>query len=276
MEWLTIEKYVLGIDAAWTVKNPSGVALLKWVPNSKPELVRAGRSYDEFCNIGKPDWQNSIGESKHNPDFLKTIECCLKKVDLVALDMPLSSQEITGRRNADNVISREYGNRKVSTHSPSNDRPGEISTDIFKLLTKNGFSWACGHIKTPAFIEVFPHVAIIELFGYDQRFPYKVQKRAKYWPNDKSEERSRKIICKLNELRNKITSVATGIEQFLPQLEPTKSYSTKCLKGYEDLLDAILSALVGCNFLEGKAEPKPPGDETGVIWVPKNRTIANP
>jgi hypothetical protein len=37
---VTIEKYVLGIDAAWTVKNPSCVALLKWFPNSKPELVR--------------------------------------------------------------------------------------------------------------------------------------------------------------------------------------------------------------------------------------------
>jgi hypothetical protein len=116
---VTIEKYVLGIDAAWTVKNPSGVALLKWFPNSKPELVRAGRSYDEFCNIGKADWQNSIGDSKH---------------------------------------------------SPSSDRPGDISTNIFKLLTENGFSWACGHITTPAFIEVFPHVAIIELFDYDQRY----------------------------------------------------------------------------------------------------------
>jgi len=36
----TIQKYVLGIDAAWTVKNHSGVALLKWFPKSKPELVR--------------------------------------------------------------------------------------------------------------------------------------------------------------------------------------------------------------------------------------------
>jgi len=273
----TIEKYVLGIDAAWTVKNPSGVALLKWFPKSKPELVRAGRSYDEFCNIGKADWQNSIGDSKHNLDFLKIIECCHEKVDLVAFDMPLSPQKITGRRKADDVISREYGNRKVSTHSPSSNRPGDISNNIFKLLTENGFSWACGHIKTPAFIEVFPHVAIIELFDYDKRFPYKVQKRAKYWPKDSCEERSRKIICKLNELRNKIASEATGIEQFLPQLEPTKYYSIKFLKGYEDLLDAVLCALVGCNFLEGKAEPKPPDDLTGVIWVPKkSKEFANP
>jgi hypothetical protein len=51
-------------------------------------------------------------------------------------------------------------------------------------------------------------------------------------------------------------------------MEPTNYYSIKYLKGYEDLLDAVLSALVGCNFLEEKAEPF--GDQTGVIWVPKS------
>lgn len=272
-----IEKYVLGVDAAWTDKNPSGVALLKWVPNSKPELVRAGRSYDEFYNDGKPVWQNPIEGSK--PNFSKIIECCPDKVDLVALDMPLSPQGITGRREADNAISREYGNRQVSTHSPSSERPGFIATEIFKQLITERFKWANNKcIQTPAFIEVFPHIAIIELFGgddecFNKRFQYKVQKRAKYWPGALKDERSRKIICNLNKLRNKIASVVTGIEQFLPQLEPTRSYSTKCLKGYEDLLDAMLCALVGCNFLEGKAEPKPPDDQTGVIWVPKNRIL---
>lgn len=265
-----MEKYVLGVDAAWTDKNPSGVALLKWVPNSKPELVRAGRSYDEFFNVGKPDWQNRVEGSK--PNFSKIIECCPKMVDLVALDMPLSPQGITGRREADNAISREYGNRKVSTHTPSRNRPGELAKIIFNQLTENSFSWACGHIKTPAFIEVYPHVAIIELFGgddecFNKRFQYKVQKIAKYWPCASKDERSRKIICNLNKLRNKIASVTTGIEQILPQLEPTSSYSINCLKGYEDLLDAVLSALVGCNFLEEKSEPF--GDQIGVIWVPK-------
>jgi len=43
------------------------------------------------------------------------------------------------------------------------------------------------------------------------------------------------------------------------------------------LLDAVLCALVGCNFLEGKDEPKPPDDLKGVIWVPKKlKEFANP
>ena len=73
----------------------------------------------------------------------------------------------------------------------------------------------------------------------------------------------------MNELRDKIASVVIGVGQFLPQLEPTRNYEFKCLKGYEDLLDATLSALVACNFLEGKDKVKAFGDQTGGIWVPK-------
>ncbi|MFZ3059009.1 MAG: DUF429 domain-containing protein [Candidatus Methanoperedens sp.] len=260
-----MEKYILGVDAAWSDKNPSGVALLKWSHNSVPELIKAGRSYDEFCDSEKIVWQNRVNGSI--PKFSNIIKCC-PRVDLVALDIPLSPSPITHRRKADQDISHEYGKKKASTHSPSPERPGVIAINIFKQLIELDFTWATDYMQTPAFIEVYPHVAIIELFGCEERFQYKVQKKAKYWPGDSPEKRSRKIICNLNELRNKIASVVTGIEQFLPQLEPTNYYSIKCLKGYEDLLDAVLSALVGCNFLEEKAEPF--GDQTGVIWVPKS------
>lgn len=267
-----MEKSVLGVDPAWSIKNPSGVVLLEYSPNSKPELVRAGRSYDEFCNDGRPVWENRVEGS--TPNFSRIIECCQEKVDLVALDMPLSPMGINGRREADNAISREYSKRKVSTHSPSRTRSGEVAEIIFNQLTENGFNWANEYKKNPAFIEVYPHVAIIELFGGDnecfsERFQYKVQKRADYWPDALKEERNFKIISNLNTLRNKIASVVTGIENFVPHLEPNDAYTINCLKGYEDLLDALLSALVGCNYLDRKAVPKPLGDQTGAIWVPK-------
>lgn len=101
--------------------------------------------------------------------------------------LPLSPQVITGRREADNAISREYGNRKASTHTPSGNRFGELAKIIWHQLTENGFSWASEYKKNPAFIEVYTHVAIIELFGYEERFQYKVQKKAKYWPGDSPE-----------------------------------------------------------------------------------------
>jgi predicted RNase H-like nuclease len=43
-----LDKYVLGIDAAWTEKQPSGIAVLKYNKDSKHELVKLSRSYNEF------------------------------------------------------------------------------------------------------------------------------------------------------------------------------------------------------------------------------------
>lgn len=231
-----MEKYVLGVDPAWSIKNPSGIVLLEYAPNSKPELLRAGRSYDEFCKGGKPIWKNRVEGSM--PNFSKIVESCRQKVDLIALDIPLSPQGITGRREADNAISREYGKKKVSTHSPSRNRPGELAEIIFNQLTENGFGWENEYKKTPAFIEVYPHVAIIEFFDCKERFQYKVQKTKDYWPNTSLNERLNNIISNLNILRNKIASVVSGIENFVPNLEPNDAYTINGLKGYEDLLDA--------------------------------------
>ena len=98
---------------------------------------------------------------------------------------------------------------------------------------------------------------------------YKVKKTTDYWPNTSLNERLNNIISNLNILRNKIASVVSGIENFVPNLEPNDAYTINGLKGYEDLLDALLSAMVGCNYLDKKAVPKPLGDQTGAIWVPK-------
>lgn len=261
-----VEKYVLGVDAAWTSQKPSGVALLKWAPDSKPVLVRIGRSYDEFC-CGEIVWENTVKGS--TPNFSRIVESCLQgnlTIDVVALDIPLSPLPINGRREADRAISRKYGRYGASTRSPSPKRPGGISVIIFKQLSDLGFTWANEDIETPAFIEVYPHVAIIELFGCDYRFPYKVQKRSRYWPKASSKERTSNIILKLNELRNKLASAVANVEHLLPELENEKTYLIKFLKSYEDLLDVVLSALVGCYFLDKRAIAF--GDNTGVIWVP--------
>ena len=44
---------VLGIDAAWTTKNPSGVALVAETSNGW-ELIRVAGSYSEFVNPENP------------------------------------------------------------------------------------------------------------------------------------------------------------------------------------------------------------------------------
>ncbi|WP_425800804.1 DUF429 domain-containing protein [Desulfitobacterium sp. Sab5] len=258
------DKYVLGVDAAWTHKEPSGVSLLRCLPGSLPELERAGRSYDEFCS-GKIEWNSTPKGSL--PSFKEIFDTITEHIDVVTLDIPLSPNPITGRRQSDNLISSIYGRLGASTHTPNADRPGYIATTIYEQLSELGFNWAYQYSKNPSFIEVYPHTAIIELFGYDYRFPYKVSKKAKYWPGVSTKIRNRNIIEKLMELKGNLESEVTNIDHFLIKLDPDKHYPIKFLKGYEDLIDSIISALVGYYYINQKATPY--GDNIGTIWVPQ-------
>lgn len=261
-----MKKYILGIDAAWTNKEPSGVALLEYSDHLKPKLIQAGRSYEEFC-LSDIDWTNNVTGT--SPEFKNIIDFCLSQnwdVDVIALDIPLSPITIEGRREADNLISKRYGKVGASTHSPTLDRPGYVSTSIYDQLIDLGFTWAKEYTTAPAFIEVYPHVAIIEIFKYSYRFPYKVQKKNKYWPNLTPQERNVKIINNLNELRSKLSSFILNVADFISELNIEEKYSIKFLKGYEDVLDGLVSALVGYFFMNNKAVSV--GDEYSAIWIP--------
>ena len=50
--------------------------------------------------------------------------------DVIAIDMPLSTQVITCRRIADDAIASAYGARGLGTHSPNATRPGAIARGL--------------------------------------------------------------------------------------------------------------------------------------------------
>lgn len=258
-------KFVLGIDAAWTDKEPSGVALLSIDEGNYIKAIKLARSYEEFC-CDSINWNKDVNGSL--PQYDKLLEFCNNNqlpVDLFALDIPISPVKITGRRESDSQISKKYGGYGAATHSPNEIRPGYISEIIFSQLKELGYEWNGGRSKS--FIEVYPHTGIIELFHYNYRLPYKVQKRSKYWPNSSSEQRLRNIILNLNELRQNLVKYIPNLAEKLHELSPYKTYSVKYLKGYEDLLDAIVCSLTGCFYLMNKA--KGYGDRGSTIWVPR-------
>jgi len=259
--------YVLGVDASWSNSNASGVALLK-CNNKKIELIRAGRSYEEFI-ASKINWDSKAKGS--TPNFHQLLNTC-PQVDVIALDIPLAPCVIEGRREADQAISRRYGKCKASTHSPTKDHPGKLAKLIFDELRESGYEWATTSFFVPAFIEVYPHVSIIEVFNYPERLQYKVREKARYWPKDSPEERNVRIISKLNELRCMLEAKIDKIDCILPKLDSAGKYTNAYLKGYEDLLDALVCALTGYFYLIRKSEAF--GDSRGAIWVPKVDHIA--
>ena len=263
--------YILGVDAAWTAHNPSGISLLHYAPEEPLRVVKMARSYHEFLARDTPDWEVKPIPS---PPLLTEIidHCCTRGYDVpvVALDIPLAPQPVRGYREADRALTRAYSSRGAPVHSPTPVRPGVISDLIYQQLTDAGFRWAGSHavLDQPSFIEVYPHAAIIELFGYDYRLPYKVQKRGQYWKEDPPEIRYRKSIDKLLELRQQIGHYVAydPVISFSP-LNPDRPYSLSFLKGYEDVLDSLVSALAGYAYLTGKATAH--GNKDGAIWVPE-------
>jgi len=252
---------VLGIDAAWTAKEPSGVALLEGSPG-KWRCVAVAPSYDSFLALaeGMPvDW--TVKSKGAVPDADRLVAAAEKllggqELTVVTVDMPLSTTPITGRRAADNAISRTFGGKGASTHSPSVDRPGIISSQFRDAFADSSFPLATH--ATPAgtperLVEVYPHPALLTLTGASRRLPYKVDNRGRYWKGSSAAERKVNLLEQFEKILTALRADIRGIELKLP--EPDDAVSMPRLKRYEDSLDALVCAWVGAKYVEGDAVP---------------------
>jgi predicted RNase H-like nuclease len=186
---------VLGIDAAWTPSNASGVALItkkagRW------RCARVSDSYHSFANA------EPLGSSAgHRLDVERLLNKCRQLLggaqpQVVAVDMPIGTTPIVARRPADREVSRRFGGAKCSTHSPTRTRPGEVSTDFMRQFGKAGFRCDFGRsAQGDRLIEVYPHVALLALANSACRLPYKAQKTNSYWRQISIEERRRKLLA---------------------------------------------------------------------------------
>lgn len=182
---------VLGIDAAWTAHQPSGVALVEQSGESSRCLAVAP-SYNSFLTLaeGIPvDWQGRPHGSI--PEMAALLAAAERiggrPVDLIAFDMPLSTEPISARRAADRQVSQLFGGRGCAVHSPTAQRPGAIADDIRATLQKLGYPL---HVVGDAqgqkgLIEVYPHVALLALLQLPFRFPYKVSRSLQYWKSER-------------------------------------------------------------------------------------------
>ncbi len=263
---------VLGIDAAWTEKEPSGVALIEGSPGSW-RCVAVAPSYDSFLARAEGvlvDW--SIKSRGARPDvgrLLSAAETLLggQELAVVTVDMPLSTEPMTGRRAADSAISSAYGGRGAAVHSPSAERPGPISDRLTRDFAAAGFPLATG--TTPAgtpnrLVEVYPHPALMTLTGANYRLCYKVSRSRRYWPNSTPAERRANLLGQFHRILSALKDEVRDIHLELP--DAASAVSTSGLKRYEDSLDGLVCAWVGAKYLEGTASPY--GDHTAAIWVP--------
>ncbi len=261
-----VRRAVLGVDAAWTESEPSGVALAVEGPGGW-RLVAVEASYADF--VGRAGgFAAGDGRPKGEPADAAALVAAAQRLrgrapDCVAVDMPVGPRPIVGRRACDDVVSRLYGARKAAVHSPSAARPGPISDALRAAFERLGYPV---RIEAPAhgLIEVYPHAALIELMGESERLPYKAGKTTTYWRGRPVEERHQNLRAVWARIVEVLEERIAGVAAALPVPAPeTRGWR---LKAFEDKLDAVVCAAVAIAALNGEAAAH--GDAEGAIWVP--------
>lgn len=267
-----MNRAVLGIDAAWTTHEPSGVALVAERPEGWAATAVAP-SYAAFLALatGRPvDWSARQPGDAPNPRNL--VDACRSllgpgaALSVVSVDMPLSCVEISGRRRSDDEISRTFGGRGCSTHTPSLTRPGPISSSLRDGFQRAGFPLSTAAGALPALIEVYPHPALLTLMKETYRYKYKLSKRARLWPEATPQARLVNVVCALAKIfaalgkKIRLERCPLPLPSLDDRLRPSR------LKAFEDSIDALVSAWIGITYLEGAGQMY--GDEDAGIWVP--------
>lgn len=266
-------KSILAVDSAWTIDNPSGVCLLK-EKGDQFICIALTPSYESFYALAdgvEVTWgREPVGDA---PDIKRLLESSEKllnnqNITLITVDMPISLSPITGRREAENAISRVYGERGCGAHSPSILRPGKISSLFLNDCLNHDYqlgvvSTAVG--KTNCLIEVYPHPALIDLLELEYRFPYKAGNTSKFWPDLSVKERKIKLLSIYNEILTALSLKIKGIPLSIPDNLVERPFSH--FKRFEDALDALVCGWIGMKYLAGEA--KAYGDSTSAIWVPE-------
>jgi predicted RNase H-like nuclease len=263
---LIVSRLVLGIDAAWTARAPSGVALIKG-EGTGWRCLAAAPSYASFLALerdGSIDWNAKLVGGEPDPSALlaKSRQLAGAEVDVIAMDLPLSMEPIVARRASDDLVSKEFGGRHCGTHSPSAERPGKISDDLRSTLDALGYPLACKPTRPgtrPALLEVYPHIALLQLLNEKCRLAYKTSKVRTYWPEQSPLARRAKLLNVWNQIHAALSAHISGFS-FTPPATGTFSG----LKRYEDVLDALICAWVGAEYLSGRAIAY--GDDQSAIW----------
>jgi predicted RNase H-like nuclease/Holliday junction resolvase RusA-like endonuclease len=143
----------VGIDLAWGPRARTGIAVV----DDAGRLVQSGavRTDDEIDR-----WlRTSAGD-----------------VVVAAVDAPLIVPNETGQRRCETEISRAFWRYKIGAHSSNRGR-AEFNPPRAAILADR-FGWSVdpashGSVEAPVCIEVYPHPAMVGLFGLTERIIYK-------------------------------------------------------------------------------------------------------
>lgn len=266
---------VLGIDPAWTRAHPSGVALLVHA-RGRWHSCGISPSYEGFYQLGRGipvDWSQVAHAGA--PEVSKLLDGAARlaegaRIRAIAVDMPIARRPFNSRRPADDLASRALSRFGCAVHSPTPERPGDLSRLVSEEFSRRGFEVCTAENATRVeypLLEVYPHPAAMALLDEDYRVPYKVGKTKTYWPEATIEERVERILDVWERLIVALADRIDRIDIAVPRYRPDLRLAH--LKRFEDALDALICGWVATQYLAGNCVPY--GDDEAAIWVPRRR-----
>ena len=270
---------ILALDPAWTPRQASGVALLV-ERDAKWSCMAVAPSYDQFYDLA--EWRTVRWDETPRgspPDAARLLDAATRMlggadVDLVTLDMPIATVPVQGRRECDNAVSRAFGARGCSTHSPSVSRPGPLGHELTRQFNALGFvvaTTATPPGTTGVIAEVYPHPALLSLLNETYRVKYKISHATSYWRDEvtTSAQRRHRVVDQLRRIYDELATSISPIDIWLPSSDEVETMTASKIKRYEDALDAVICGWVGMEYLARRCVAY--GDDTAAIWIPAMR-----
>lgn len=145
----------IGIDLAWSTTARTGLAAL----DAEGRLTQSGavRTDAEI-----DDWL-----ALHAPGT----------VDVVAVDAPLIVPNPTGQRQGERLVTAAYGRFDAGCHASNTGQTSMNPPRATELARRHGWSPDPEAPGPGTCIEVYPHPAMVGLFGLGRILPYKAKSR---------------------------------------------------------------------------------------------------
>src|SRR5262245_44421550 len=147
----------IGVDLAWTDRNPTGVAVLR--------TSETGTRLDAITTF-----YGGIS-------IVNSIRSYSTRNTVVAIDAPLIIKNETGQRSCETLVGQRYGSRNASCHTSNLTlHPNAAGVALLNKLLRSGFE----HFditddtqRGKLVAEVYPHAAMIALWDLPTVIRYK-------------------------------------------------------------------------------------------------------
>ncbi len=249
----------IGLDLAWSPRNPSGGVVLAWDGKRAWPLA----------------WSSALGDDEDVVAFV--LEGADREGALVAVDAPLVVPNDWGTRGCDRELSAAYRRPEAGAYPANRARLGPVvrGEALLQKLQAHGFTHGPRVERGSAgrqVVEVYPHPTAVELFRLPRTLKYKAR------PGRTLEFRWGQLE-RLKELLSTLSRRTPPLDA-APLLDGLRIHGERGrrLKAAEDFLDALLCAYTALHLWTwGEEGYRAFGDrETGYILVPITTSRGRP